>query len=230
MGVSILYPYPLSEGKTGSQTIEFLTKRILALGAIQAGHFIVDCETYLTAPQHGTSKAVHIFHNSEHPASTFAVLETGTKQITLVADSLFDLLMLKMTSTYISKKQTKIESKGIRFEYGDFLIKLGSVTMSENFKGILIEVEYQPCVIPSNCWELIRELLQGFLGTNIPNTIPGYFTQPSMMTMGHPSPNHTKQNDIYQPIDTICQYLEHFSNFRKQTALANMQSNQVMRS
>jgi hypothetical protein len=70
----------------------------------------------------------------------FAILESGNKTIPLVADGLFDLLMSKMTSIYTSKKQTKIESKGPRFEIGDFCVKLGSVTMSQNFKGVLVEV------------------------------------------------------------------------------------------
>lgn len=48
--------------------------------------------------------------------------------------------MLKMTSIYTSKKQTKVEAKGPRFEIGDFCVKLGSVTMSGTFKGILVEV------------------------------------------------------------------------------------------
>ncbi|CAD7076683.1 unnamed protein product [Hermetia illucens] len=226
MGVTVLQPYSVPEGQTGPQTIEFLAKRLLALGAVQASTFIVDCETFIPNPQHGTPKTVHVLHNSEYPASTFAVLDTGTKQVPLVADALFDLLMLKMAPAHTSKKQTKIESKGARFEYGDFLIKLGSVTMAENFKGILLEVEYRPCVIPSNCWELIRELLQGFLGVSIPATIPPYFNTPSIMSMNHPksseifNPNHTKQNDVYQPMDTINQYLEHFGNFRKQTMLS----------
>lgn len=34
----------------------------------------------------------------------------------------------------------QIESKGPRFELGDFVIKLGSVTMSQNFKGVMVEV------------------------------------------------------------------------------------------
>lgn len=33
MGVTILHPYPLPENKTGAQTIEALTKRILAVSA-----------------------------------------------------------------------------------------------------------------------------------------------------------------------------------------------------
>lgn len=73
-----------------------------------------------------------------------------------------------------------------------------------------LKVEYRPCVIPSNCWDLIREFMQGFMGSHVTNTIPPYFTVPSMM-----APNQTKQNDIYQPIDTVQQYLEHFSNYRK---------------
>lgn len=122
----------------------------------------------------GNSKLIHLLHNSEHPTSVFSILDTGTKQIPLVADSLFDLLILKMQPAYSSKKQTKvrntlplslslsfkwnwccantqihsfemtqffqIESKGPRFELCDFVIKLGSVTMSQTFKGILVEV------------------------------------------------------------------------------------------
>jgi hypothetical protein len=70
----------------------------------------------------------------------FSILESGNKTIPLVADGLFDFLMNKMTSIYTSKKQTKIEAKGPRFEIGDFCVKLGSVTMSQNFKGVLVEV------------------------------------------------------------------------------------------
>ena len=95
----------------------------------------------LTGPQ----RTLHVLHNSEQPASVFSILESGNKTIPLVADGLFDLLMNKMTSIYTSKKQTKIESKGPRFEIGDFCVKLGSVTMSQNFKGVLVEVSERTC-------------------------------------------------------------------------------------
>lgn len=92
----------------------------------------------------GVQRTVHVLHNSEQPASVFALLESGSKVVPLIADGLFDLLMLKMTNIYTSKKQTKIESKGPRFEIGDFCVKLGSVTMSQNFKGVLVEVSAIP--------------------------------------------------------------------------------------
>lgn len=55
--------------------------------------------------------------------------------------------------------------------------------------------------------------MQGFMGSHVPNNIPPYFLTPSSM-MG---PNQSKQNDIYQPIDTVQQYLEPFINYRKIT-------------
>ena len=105
---------------------------------------VVQCFFLNTGPQ----RSVHLLHNSETPASVFALLEAavspsnpnGNKTVALVADNLFDLLMLKLSNFYQAKKQTKIESRGPRFEAGDFLVKLGSVTMGPAFKGILVEV------------------------------------------------------------------------------------------
>lgn len=211
MGVTILQPFPTLENKTGSATIEFLTKRILTLGAVPQGQFLVDCETFHSTQHMGNAKAIHILHNSEYPASVFAMLDNGTKLIPLVADSLFDLVILKMTGAYTSKKQTKIESKGQRFELGDFLVKLGSVTMNQTFKGVMVEVEYRPCVIAANCWDLLREFMQGFMGSQVSNAIPAFFNTPSIT-----NPSLLKINDVFQPIDTVNLYLDHFSNYRKQ--------------
>lgn len=199
MGVTILHQFPMLENRTGPQTIEFLTKRIVALGAIQMGQFLVDCDSYISMPSLGPQRTVHVLHNSEQPASVFSILETNTKTIPLVADGLFDLLMLKMTPIY-TKKVAKIESKGPRFELADFCIKLGSVTISQNFKGVLVEVEYRPCVVPSNCVGLMREFLQGFLGSCVQSL---------------PACLQNKMDEVYQPMDTIQQYLDHFLNFRK---------------
>ncbi|XP_045762666.1 mediator of RNA polymerase II transcription subunit 20-like [Maniola jurtina] len=123
MGVTVLQQYPVPENKTG--------KRLLALGATQQGQFLVDCESYLSLPQMGPTKTVHVLHNSEQPASVFSILESGSKNIHVVADSLFDLLMMKLSNIYTSKKQTKMESKGTRFELGDFCVKFGSLPFNK---------------------------------------------------------------------------------------------------
>lgn len=204
MGVAVLQLYPVTESRTGPQIIEILSKRLVALGAVQSGSFLVDCDTF-SSVQPGPSRSVHVLHNSEQPASVFALLESVTKTVPLVADTLFDLLMLKMSSFYQSKKPNKIEARGPRFEAGDFLVKLGSVTMGPNFKGILVEVEYQPCCVPAACWELLREFMQGFLGNCVANAPPQYL--------------QNRMNDVHQPVDCINQYLEQFNAFRKATGV-----------
>lgn len=166
---------------------------------------------------------IHVLHNSEYPASVFSILDNGQKHIPLITDLIFDLLMLKVNPIYTSKKMIKIESKGPRFELGDFLVKLGSVTMSQNqnFKGILIEIDYRPCLVPVFCWDLIKEFLQGFLGQHAPAAIPTYFTN-TLPSNINPNQHYQRINDTYQPIDTVQQYLEHFNNYRKQAQASNL--------
>ncbi|XP_034246952.1 mediator of RNA polymerase II transcription subunit 20-like [Thrips palmi] len=149
----------------------------------------------------GPPRTVHLLNNSEQPATVFSILESGQKQVPLVSDPLFMDLMKKLASVYTGKQQTRMEAKGPRFEVADFLVKLGTVTMNQNFKGVLVEVEYRPCVVPAYCWELIREFMQGFLGTCAPAQAPVYL--------------QNRMQEIYQPLDTIQQYLEQFREYRK---------------
>lgn len=70
----------------------------------------------------------------------FAILDNGTgKTVPVVADALFDLLLLKMSSVYTSKK-SKVEIRGPRFELNDFVIKIGAININHNVKGIIVEV------------------------------------------------------------------------------------------
>ncbi|XP_065206710.1 mediator of RNA polymerase II transcription subunit 20 [Planococcus citri] len=208
MGVTILQQYPVKD-KTGPQTIELLSKRITALGAKQTGQFIVDCETHVaSSPQMGgTQRTVHVLHNSEQPASVFSILDTGTKTIPVVADTLFDFLIVKLNTVLV--KRQRIETRGPRYELCDFCIKIGSVTMGQNFKGVLLEVEYKPSVIPGSCWDFMKEFIQGFLGNTALNIVPQYL--------------QNRMDQVYQPIDTIQQYLEHFNMFRKTTGILQYQ-------
>ena len=120
------------------------------MGCSETGLFQVDCETYhsspnLVIPGQGSSqtqRTLHVLHNSEYPATVFSVLEPpggtqttikshvqqtqpSTNRITFTSDHLFDLLLLKLSSVYQKNKQNqKIESKGNRYEIGDFVVKV----------------------------------------------------------------------------------------------------------
>lgn len=84
-----------------------------------------------------TGKLMYVMHNSEYPLSCFALFENGP---CLVADANFDTLMVKLKGFFQNAKANKIESRGTRYQYCDFLVKLGTVTMGPSARGISVEV------------------------------------------------------------------------------------------
>lgn len=80
---------------------------------------------------------MYVMHNSEYPLSCFALFENGP---CLVADANFDTLMVKLKGFFQNAKANKIESRGTRYQYCDFLVKLGTVTMGPSARGISVEV------------------------------------------------------------------------------------------
>ncbi|XP_033720160.1 mediator of RNA polymerase II transcription subunit 20 isoform X2 [Tursiops truncatus] len=203
MGVTCVSQMPVAEGKNVQQTVELLTRKLEMLGAEKQGTFCVDCETYHTAAstlgsQGQAGKLMYVMHNSEYPLSCFALFENGP---CLVADTNFDVLMVKLKGFFQSAKASKIETRGTRYQYCDFLVKVGTVTMGPSARGISVEVEYGPCVVASDCWSLLLEFLQSFLGSHTP---------------GAPTVFGNRHDAVYSPADTMVQYMELFNKIRKQ--------------
>ncbi|MBN3295123.1 mediator of RNA polymerase II transcription subunit 20 isoform X2 [Amia ocellicauda] len=147
------------------------------------------------------AKFLYVMHNSETPLSCFALFEGGPF---LAADPNFDVLMAKLKGHFQNAKGHKVESRGTRYLYCDFLVKVGTVTMGSSARGISVEVEYCPCVVPSDCWNLMKEFMVSFLGPHAPE-LPSAFT--------------AKPDGLYSPAegaDTMAQYLELFGKVRKQ--------------
>ncbi|XP_066215535.1 mediator of RNA polymerase II transcription subunit 20 isoform X3 [Saccopteryx leptura] len=141
MGVTCVCQMPVAEGKSVQQTVELLTRKLEVLGAEKQGTFCVDCETYHTAAstlgsQGQTGKLMYVMHNSEYPLSCFALFESGP---CLIADTNFDVLMVKLKGFFQSAKASKIETRGTRYQYCDFLVKVGTVTMGPSARGISVE-------------------------------------------------------------------------------------------
>ncbi|XP_038045593.1 mediator of RNA polymerase II transcription subunit 20-like [Patiria miniata] len=198
MGVTCVCQWPVTESRTVQQTVEMLTRRIEVLGAVKTGNFCVDCETYQSSvPTINSTKLVHLMHNSEQPLTCFSITDTGAF---LVADNHLEGIMQKLKGFYTPRKSARVESKGQRFELGDFLVKVGIVSIGPHTKGILVEVEYTPCIIVSDCWNLLSEFMQSFMGNQLPSM---------------PTTLLAKQDLPVTPVDTMIQYLEHFNNFKK---------------
>ena len=114
-------------------------------------------------------KVLHILHNTEYPMSTFACLENGScliadrgfdsvmpkikgcyetrkgAKIEVAQNNTCRLILLskirkKFNRLFIIYEFHLYKAKGQRYELGDFVIKIGQVTVGVSFKGILIEV------------------------------------------------------------------------------------------
>lgn len=91
----------------------------------------------VSVPAGQPGKLMYVMHNSEFPLSCFALFEGGP---CLVADANFDVLMVKLKGFFQSAKASKIETRGTRYQYCDFLVKVGTVTMGPSARGISVEV------------------------------------------------------------------------------------------
>ncbi|XP_053310250.1 mediator of RNA polymerase II transcription subunit 20 [Spea bombifrons] len=201
MGVTCVCQVPLAEGKSVQQTVELLTHKLEQMGAEKQGTFFVDCETYHTASIGSTGqtgKLLYVMHNSEYPLSTFALFENGP---CLVADLNLDVLMVKLKGFFQNAKANKMETRGTRYQYCDFLVKIGTVTVGQSGRGISVEVDYCPCAVPGDCWNLMVEFIQSFMGSH-GLSVPPVF--------------NAKHDVLYSPADTMTQYMELLNKIRKQ--------------
>lgn len=199
MGVTAVLSYPIPENKSCQQVLESLYKLMEILGAKQCGTFKIDCETFISASNIHPAKILQTFRDTEKPMSTFSLIDNGLHH--LIADTgTFDtIVQLYLAQVYPCKKSQKIESSGKKFDLseGDFYVRIGQVSQEHSLRGITIEIDFAPCHIPSNCWDIICQVAQNFLPTN---QMP-------------PPP----QTDLFLPIDTIRQYQHIFNKLRKQT-------------
>ena len=226
MGVVTVHQYPIVEGRSGQQMVEGLIKTLELLGAKKVGTFLVDCETYYSAPNISPARVLNIIHNSDQPATCFALLDSGS---CISVDTNFDLLMLTMSSLYQSKKSSKMECKGPKMQLADFSIKIGMVTIGPSFKGksacchfywhpfhtlfsfwsgILIEVEYGPCSVANYCWAMMREFMSNFLTGPVE---PHSYLQ-------------NRMNELFTPMDTTQQYNDQFNSLRKASTTSSTTS------
>lgn len=199
MGVTAVLSYPIPENKSCQQVLESLYKLMDILGAKQCGTFKIDCETFNSSnPQ--IPKTLQLFHDSEFPLSTFSLIDNGSQYLIADGGSFDTIVQTYLSQVYPCKKSQKIESSGKRFDLseGDFYVRIGQVMQEHSSgKGITIEIDFTPCQVPNNCWDIICQVAQNFLPIN--------------QMPPHP------QTDRFMPIDTIRQYQQIFNKSRKQT-------------
>ncbi|KJE93964.1 hypothetical protein CAOG_04673 [Capsaspora owczarzaki ATCC 30864] len=92
-------------------------------------------------------------------ANTNAAAVPGLADTTVLeVDKEFEAVMGWLKTVYQERRPVRIE--GSRYDIGDFSVRVGSVIVSQQPRGIAVEVEYKPAVAPDRCNGLLQEFLQ----------------------------------------------------------------------
>lgn len=200
MGVTQVLSYPIPENKSCQQVLESLYKLMDILSAKRCGTYKVDCDTFMSASHIQPSKILQTFHDTEKPLTTFALIDNGHHNLSADSTNFDIIVQTYLNQLFPCRKSLKMECTGIKFELSeaDFIVRIGQVLQENSgLRGITIEIEYTPCLIPSNCWDILSQVALNFLP---PHQIP-------------PPP----PCDTFRPIDTIKQYQHTFNTLRKQS-------------
>lgn len=197
MGVSCVIQWHIDEGKSVQQSLDDLQRSFEKLGADKSGVFCVECDTYQSI-NGKPGKLLNVISNTEYPLSRFAHFEEGSYTTT---DRMLGNFLSKLRQFWQQRKGARIECRGNRYVLSDFILKAGIVTHGTNTRGIVVEMEYTPCIYAKECWNLLSELHQSVSGAQV-------LTESQLF-------QQMKPTDIYTPECTSLQYVELFNGFRK---------------
>ena len=56
----------------------------------------------------------------------------------------------------------------MQYEVGDFVVKVGSIMLGDTTRGVILEVEYRPCMIPNGCSQILQSFIANLGPFNAP--------------------------------------------------------------
>ncbi len=126
----------------------------------------MDVEELLLA---GLQHAVHLYHHSDFPETTFTLCQSATgtdvqqqqepvAPVCAVSDRNFDKILNKMRDVLTPKVQATVHCRGDKFSFGgDFLLKVGTASVGTSFKAVLVEV-IRPSLSVLLSFQLVRSM------------------------------------------------------------------------
>uniref|UniRef100_A0A0N5ADT9 Mediator of RNA polymerase II transcription subunit 20 n=1 Tax=Syphacia muris TaxID=451379 RepID=A0A0N5ADT9_9BILA len=200
------------------KSVNAIERALLAQGAKEISVFTVDSTPYKPDDKvQGVINRLFILHHTNYPQSTFVLgccyfiiyllvicyfIAPNEKHIypRAVCDRGFDLILAKLSSGLVQDTAGKFTVSGKEFQLVDFFIRFGPATMGVTTKGVVVEVDYGPSCIATQCSNMLAEFIESFFPEQAQK-------KPSVLQKVQPEP--------YVALDTMTQYLEVFNTLRK---------------
>ncbi|CAI5448853.1 unnamed protein product [Caenorhabditis angaria] len=188
------------------QSVKSVERLLETNGAEKIGPFTVDVTPYIPTAQHSIDiPQNYVVHHTKFPQTTFSIIpgENFKKSPKAVCDRGFDLILSKMRNGTTPDLHGKIEISGGEYRLEDFVVRVGTAVQGTTVKGIVVEVDFEPCAVVAQCKELMTEFIKTIFAKYADNR-PDIFNS-----------NEGPQN--YTPLDTMWQYVTIVSKLRKKT-------------
>ncbi|EJW85203.1 hypothetical protein WUBG_03887 [Wuchereria bancrofti] len=174
-------------------------------GGVKGGIFTVDSTPFKPNDNvQGAINHVFILHHSRFPQSTFTIAPNEKQKHCprAISDRGFDCILAKLSSGLVQDTAGKFEVSGHEYTLQDFIIRTGNASMGVISKGVIVEVEYAPSCVASQCGNFLQEFIAVFFPDHVAD-------KPVVLQKAQPEP--------YSALDTMHQYLDIFQNMRKKT-------------
>jgi len=93
---------------------------------------------------------------SHHPGKKFCLID---KKSIVTIDSEFETILSTKLQGIWAMRQT-LKAEGSMFELDDFRIRIATLSQGSVMKGVLVEVEYLPCMYMDEGEPIIRDFIQ----------------------------------------------------------------------
>jgi len=153
MGVKCVFPYRMIPDLNA---LNELARLVETLHPEKTEIWSVICEIYFskTSESSGSPKPTEllIFSFNESPSNRYFLIDESALETDVAMQTI-----IEQEKLFISRRRISIV--GHQYFIGDFVVKFGSIKLGETNKGIVMEVEYTPCMIPNRCTEILQEFL-----------------------------------------------------------------------
>eukprot|EP00123_Amoebidium_parasiticum_P007021 comp17821_c1_seq1/m.17941 comp17821_c1_seq1/g.17941 ORF comp17821_c1_seq1/g.17941 comp17821_c1_seq1/m.17941 type:complete len:244 (-) comp17821_c1_seq1:311-1042(-) len=177
MGVRYVCLVNLGENMVGTAGADVLQARLEALSAVVVpGVYKVECRQLQRTGtgQQGGQEPLLMLQHSDMPGKRYVMMNNRIME----ANEEIEAMMDKVKGKWAQRKTAKIE--GQKFQLGDFVIRIGTLTAGNALKGVIAEIEYTACSSISQCTSLLQEFALNIIpqtpggggGTNPPTPAP----------------------------------------------------------
>ncbi|KAJ1910436.1 hypothetical protein IWQ60_010658 [Tieghemiomyces parasiticus] len=158
---------------TGSSSLTHLTDRITKhFHGTNVGRWNISCKLYrevnlAAAEQERLGQPLPAGQTKPPPEKFLMFLTDSTcparphamvNETIVHVDREFELIVQKMKNLWSFRQSSQID--GHEFDLGDFSIKAGNIIVGTSSKGVVVEIEYRPCIDLTSCRRLLAEFIE----------------------------------------------------------------------